>query len=151
MSEQFPDSDDGFAKLEQARQDGSIVKCWVIRCHRSKNIFGHVVPKKGVDEDNFVVNFIVQAISWMGHVKVILKSDNEKAILSLVSRALVTIRCQVENITAVTSEQSAKYDSQSNGGTEIGIRILRGYFRTHRWCLESRIGKVIPPNHPMTF
>ncbi len=41
-------------------------------------------------------------------------------------------------------------DCQSNGGTEVGIRAVRGLFRTMRLCLEKRIVHRVPPNHPLT-
>ena len=31
--------------------------------------------------------------------------------------------------------------SQSDDGVEVGIKILRGMYRTLKLCLESRIGK----------
>ena len=135
--------------MKKARADGSIVKGIVIRCYSSKNIFGHIIPLKGVDEDRFSVNLVVQAVAWLGHVRIIVKSDNEKSLISLVNKALTTIKCTIESVEKVTAEQSALYDSQSNGGTEVGVKILRGQFRTLKLCLESRIGHVIPVHHPI--
>ena len=37
----------------------------------------------------------------------------------------------------------------SNGGTEIGVQLLRGLFRTVKLCLEQRINKLIPVDHPL--
>ena len=51
---------------------------------------------------------------------------------------------------AVMKENPPTYDSQSNGGTEIGIRLVRGMYRTIRLCTESRIGQSIPTDHPLT-
>ncbi len=56
----------------------------------------------------------------------------------------------MEDLEGVTHEHSAKYDSQANGGTEVGIRALRGQFRTLRLCLERRVGRRIPARHPLT-
>ena len=47
----------------------------------------------------------------------------------------------------LTKEQPAAYDSQSNGGTEVGVRLVRGLLRTVKLCLEARIGKYIPVDH----
>ena len=47
----------------------------------------------------------------------------------------------------LTSENPQTYDSQSNGGTEIGVKIIRGMFRTMRLCLQARICKKIPITH----
>ena len=43
----------------------------MVRCLRSKMIFGHVVPYKGVGEDQFVVGLVVADIVWLGHTKMI--------------------------------------------------------------------------------
>jgi len=54
---------DGELQLTAAREEGSIIKCIVVRCHQSKNTFAHVVPCKGADEDGYVVNLLVADIS----------------------------------------------------------------------------------------
>ena len=145
----FADGAEGDEKIATERQEGKLVKCLVLRCHQSKNVFGYVIPCKGVDEDLFAVKLVVQAVAWMGHIRVIVKSDNEASLLSMVNRALTSIKCDVQGMEAATAEQSQAYDSQSNGGTEVGVKILRGHFRTLKLCLEARIGKSIPINHPV--
>ena len=55
----------------------------------------------------------------------------------------------MDEMETITAEHSAAYDSQGNGGTEVGIKILRGQFRTLKLCLESRLGFVIPVEHPI--
>ena len=64
-------------------------------------------------------------------------------------RSLEEIKCKVEGIENATSETSAPHDGQSNGGTEIGIRDVRGMFRTLELNFEERIGREIPPQHPL--
>ena len=56
-------------------------KVLVIRDSRSKSIFAHVVPAKGVDEKGFSVDAVVDDVRWLGYNKVTLKSDNEPAIV----------------------------------------------------------------------
>jgi hypothetical protein len=75
-------------ELSDARVKGDIVKCIIVRCLKSKAIFSHVVPVKGVDEDGFVVDLVVNIIEWLGHSRLILKSDNEPAIRALVRTSL---------------------------------------------------------------
>ena len=36
----------------------------------------------------------------------------------------------------------------SNGGTEVGVGIMRGMFRTMELCLEERLDKTMPVDHP---
>ena len=141
---------EGEAKLLEARKSGVVVKCIIVRCHETKCVFAHVVPCKGADEDGYVVNLICSDVAWLGHARLLLKSDNEKALKSLVGKALKALKCQVEGLEGVSSEQSQEYDSQANGGTEVGIRAVRGLFRSMRLCLEDRIGHKLPPGHPIT-
>ena len=47
-------------------------------------------------------------------------------------------------------ETPPTYDSQSNGGTEVGVRIVRGLYRTIKLCLEERLKTKIPEGHPLT-
>ncbi len=146
----FTETPEGDAKLVEERHKGTIMKCIVVRCYETKAVFSHVIPCKGADEDRFVVNLVVSDVAWLGHTKLILKSDQERALLSLVRQALVAIRFQVESVDKVTVEHSQKYDSQASGGTEVGVRGLRGMFRSLHLCLQDRVGQVIPVNHPLT-
>ena len=59
-----------------------------MRDSETKAVFGHVVPRKGIDDKRFAVDALVSDIVWLGHTKVILKSDNEPAILKLLSESL---------------------------------------------------------------
>ncbi len=78
-----------------------------------------------------------------------MKSDNEPGLVNLVKAALLKIKCEV-GVDQASREHSFEYDSRSNGGTEIGIRNVRGLFRTLKLCLEKRIGHRVPAHHPIT-
>ena len=54
---------------------------------------------------------------------------------------------QREGFDKITQERPAKYDSQSNGGVEVGVQIVRGLFRTVKLCTEARLDKYIPVDH----
>jgi len=90
----------------------------------------------------------------MGHVKVILKTDNEPALLAPATAALLNIRIDARKddspVRSVSTKHPAEHESQSNGGTECGIRAVRGQFRTIKLCLEERIGQKIPPTHALS-
>ena len=49
-----------------------------------------------------------------------------------------------------TLEHSQAYDSQASGGTEVGVLMLRRLFGSLELCLEARIGRKVPANHPMS-
>ena len=153
LKDDFPENEAGNAKLEEARTEQKIMKCIAVRCYESKAVFAHNVPVKGRDEDNYVAGLIATDVEFMGHTKLILKTDNEPALLALATAALLNIRIDAQKdespVRSVSMEHSAEHESQSNGGTECGIRAVRGVFRTIKLCLEERIGQKIPPTHPL--
>ena len=140
---------DDHDKIEQARTDGKLTKCLVVRCWETKAVFAHIVPQKGADEEKYVAGLVCADIEWLGHVKLVLKSDNEEAILALARQVVTMIGEKHPGLQSITTETSAAYDSKSNGGTEVGIRLVRGVYRTLRLCLEARIGKKISTRHPI--
>ena len=153
MVDEYPETDEGNKALEEARTELKVMTCLIIRCHESKAVFAHSVPVKGRDENNYVANLITSDVAFMGHIKLLLKSDNEPALLALGRDALLAIKCQVladeSPVERISLEHAAEHESQSNGGTECGIRQVRGLFRTIKLCTERRIGQTIPPTHPL--
>ena len=107
----------GDEEVNEARESGKMIKCLIIRCHATKCVFAHVIPTKGSLEDSYVVDLTCSDVAWLGHVKVILKGDNERALVALIDKSLKVLRCQVESLDSATAEHSQPYDSQSNGGT----------------------------------
>ena len=136
--------------VKSAREDGKVIKCLIVRCYATKSVFAHVIPFKGSLEDPYVVDLVCSDVAWLGHVKLILKGDNEKALVAFIDKSLKVLRCQVGDLESVSAEHSQPYDSQSNGGTKVGIRAVRGLFRTLKLCLERRVGFEIPVSHPLT-
>ena len=147
--EEFSHDEAGEKALSEARGRGEVIKCIAIRCAKSKAILAHVIPCKGADEERYVANLVAEAIEWMGHVKIILKADNEPALQSLIRQVLNVVRVECKSLEQAAKEEPATYDSQSNGSVELGIRLVRGMFRTLKCCLEARIGKTIPVNHAL--
>ena len=133
--EEFDEAADGAAKV------------LVIRDSKSKSVFAHVVPSKGVDEAGFSVSALVEDVQWLGYAKLTLKSDNEPAIVKLLAEALRELR--IQGIEQAMEEHSPEYDPQSNGSAEVAVRLLKGHLRTMRSCLESRIGFKIPVRHAL--
>ena len=130
----------------EAASDGA-VKILVARDSRSKSVFAHVVPVKGIDEAGFAVTSIVNDIKWMGYSKVALKSDNEKPIVKLLTEALRELR--ISGLDQCLEEHPPEYDPQSNGSAEVGVKLLKGHLRTLKSCLEAKIGYKVPVKHPL--
>ena len=142
-------SEEGEEKIAAARKRGDVTKCLIVRCFSSKHVFAHVVPQKGDDEEGYCASLVANDVLWLGHTCVVLKSDNEPAVLALRRRAVRTLKL-VEHMKNVQEESPPAHDSQSNGGIEVGIRIVRGMFRILKLCLEARLGKYVPVSHPIT-
>ena len=106
-----------------------------------------MVPQNGLGENNVACDFVLGDLEWLGHTRVIMKSDNEPAVKALVARVIELVKIECEDCNQISKEQSAVYDSQSNGGTEVWVRLARGLLRTVKLCPEERIGKYIPVGH----
>ena len=69
----------------------------------SKGPFMHVVPVKGSGADKFAAERIVEDIVFLGHTRVLLRSDNEPALLQLVGDALKGLRVNALDCLLYTS------------------------------------------------
>jgi hypothetical protein len=64
----------------------------LVRDHASKSTFSHVVPCKGVEGSDYPAKQVAFSISQLGRPKLILKSDNELAMLALRAEVIKTLR-----------------------------------------------------------
>ena len=110
--------------VQEARAKGEIVKCLALRCLKRKVLFAHVVPCKGADENVIVADMVLQDVGWLGHTRLILKADREPAVQALVKAALGMVKVDCKHVEQVSAETPPTYDSQANGGIEVGIRII---------------------------
>ena len=92
---EFPRTSEGEARLNESRVKGETAKCILMRDLETKVIWAHVIPVKGVDEERHVVNLVCEDIEWLGHTAIILKSDNEPSILTLLNDSLKAARVDV--------------------------------------------------------
>ena len=122
-----------------------VTKVLVMYCSLSRAVFAHAVRRKGADEQ--VVQQIVDDIAWLGHTRLVLRSDNEPAMLALVSEALKVVRMQLVDIATVSSEGSVPYDPQTNGAVEVAVRNVKSSLKANLLTLEKRIGAKISHGH----
>ena len=132
---------------EQLWSDPTALKLFVDKDTKSKAVFAHAVPRKGIDEKRFSVDMVVADVLWLRYSKVLLKSDNEPAIVKLLKESLATLKVSGDD--QVREEHSPTYDSQANGAVEAAAKQVKARTRTMKLCLERRIGKRIPPRHPI--
>ena len=82
-------------------------------------------------------------IEKLGYKKVIIRSDQEPAIMALVDR-IAKIRTD-----ETLRENSKAHDSQSNGLAERAVQAAEEQTRVLKLALEQRINGKIPANHPV--
>ena len=102
-------SAEGEAQLLSALQEGDVVKGILLKDLKSKAIFAWVVPSEGCDPNGFVVDRLSTAIKWLGYTNLLLKSDNEPAILALLRDTLRAIRVDVDLSLIHISEPTRPY------------------------------------------
>ena len=67
-----------------------------MRCFQQKAVFAHLVPQKGLGGRNVACDFVLCDLEWLGHTRVIVKADNEPAILQLLREAIKGIKTELE-------------------------------------------------------
>ena len=116
----------------------------VMKDHRSKMVFSHVVPKKGASIA-YCVSQAVQNLESLGYPKLILKCDQEPAMLDL--RNAVVRQCK-EGGVEIVPESSPVTEGQSNGVVERAIQEVEGLVRTLKDQVEERYQKHLIQDHP---
>ena len=136
----------GSEAITEDTEESKSLKILVGKCHMTKCIFAHTIPQKGIDINLYAVERLKRDVLWLGHNKIILKTDNENAILALLRNAIKALRIDdaLENI---QEAHPAAYDPSSNGSTENACLQVAGQIRTLRACTEDRIGRKIPVDH----
>ena len=79
------------SELSEEERDHA-VRVIVAYCGGSRSLFMHVVLSKATSMDKFAAERIVEDIGYLGRTRVILRSDNEPALLLLVGDAWKGLR-----------------------------------------------------------
>ena len=96
---------------EEGWDDPEALKILVVKDSKSKAVFAHAVPKKGVDDKRYSVDKVVEDVLYLGYSRVLLKSDNEPAIVQLLKESLGSLKV-TGDIEQAGEERSTPYDSQ---------------------------------------
>ncbi len=105
-----------------------LIKIMVVKVSKSKYIGSHVVPVKGLGGDRYAAEKLRGDILWLGYSRVLLKSDNEPAILALLAAVLKALK--VEVLDQAAPDHPPPYDSRANGSVENAVRQMQGLLRT---------------------
>ena len=129
-------------ELKGMEDDESIARVLVVALRtpddRQSCVFGHTVPCKGVDRDKFSVDCLVSDIVWTGYTRVLLKLDNEPAILKLLIESLKELR--VNGLEQVMSENAPEYDPRVMAWLKRRSKVGRACFVPigRRWKRSSK-------------
>ena len=68
---------------------------------------------------------LVEDARWLGYSKLLFKSDNEPAIVKLLSAALRELRIEgAVSAPVLMEELSPEYDPQADGSAEVGVKLV---------------------------
>ena len=110
----------------------------IVPKHRDTNtISSYVVELKGRGIDG-TIERIIEDIRRLGYKKIIIKSDQEPALVDLIN-GIIEAR---EDITI--PECSPVGESQSNGMIERAVRSVKDQVRTLRLAPQGRIRRRVP-------
>ena len=107
----------------------------------------HVVPSKETTRDKFAAERVVEDIVFLGHTRVVLRSDNEPALLVLIGDALKGLR--IQQLDSVASEGSVPHDPQTAGAAEVAVRNLKCQVRAMHLTLDRFLERHVPVTHPL--
>ena len=91
----------------------------------TRGVFSEVVPRKGLNEH--AIRVVVEAIRWMGHEEIKIRTDGERSILALATEIAKRLK---EFGTRVVPDQAPKGDSQSGGVQESWVHLVQTKIRT---------------------
>ena len=82
-----------FARDELPGEERRAALKVVVRyCSATKSLFAHAVPKKGLDRVGYIIEQMKQDVLWLGHSNVVIRSNNEPALLQVVDAALAALK-----------------------------------------------------------
>ena len=106
----------------------------IVKDCRTKSIIALAVPRKG--KDPYVVQRFVQAISFFGYKRCIVRTDQEPSIVALVDEVRDSWTGELMH------EKSPVGDHRANGWVESGVRTVEAQIRSVKLSLENRCNIV---------
>ena len=113
--------------LPEEERDGPFTVL-VLYCNATRSIFAYAVHKTGLDSEGYIVEMFRDDVLLLGHPKVIIRSDNEPALLHVVDAALASLKAKG---VSSNSECFVPCDSQTNKTAEKAVRLLKGSVRAN--------------------
>ncbi|CAK8997551.1 unnamed protein product [Durusdinium trenchii] len=129
----------GQEKRSDSESDG-ILPCLIVKCHKTGRYWANVVPSNGADL--FSVVWLKACLNETGFNELVLKSDNEPAMLALKGKVKEESKLKIHMVEAPVE------DHQANGYIEVGVWELKRQVRAILSDLQERLGFEVEPSHP---
>ena len=123
-------------------EDKDSIPLLIIKDSKSKRCWATVVDAKGATE--FAVGFYISVLKELGYRRVLVKNDNEPAILAL-RNAVVKQMPEVEFI----PRDPPTGDHKANGEIECMVREVKRQVRVLKTSTEEKLGRSVPQDHPL--
>jgi hypothetical protein len=115
----------------------------LMKDRESRAVRAWVMRNKGVCYEEAAVR-ATEGIKSFGHTdKILLKVDNEAALLALRDEVIRLLGQQAVPVAPPANE------SESSGAVENGVKIFKGLLRVHLMALERKLDGYIPSAHPL--
>ena len=124
------------------QDDDDVTPMLVVKDKKSKSPWGGAIPSKG--NDDYARQLLVQVVRETGYRRVVLKSDNEPAIVVLKQAA----RAELTDVECLM-EESPVGDHQANGDIEVAVRELKRQIRVIKSDLEEKFGRQLNDSNPI--
>lgn len=134
--------DYGFLGKPDAAGTPQTLPVLVVRERRSKGIWSHPVPSKGI-EHPWPAKALMNDLNNMGYKRVTLKTDQEPSTKALVRAGKNGWQGEL------IPEFPPKGESKSNGEVELAVQSVHGMARTLKDFLEQNAGMTIEPRSPL--
>ena len=101
-----------------------------------------MIDRKGASD--YESSFLTAFIKSLGFKRILVRSDNERSLLSLIER----VTCNLTDVELVLMT-SPEGDHAENGLAEVGVREIKGQTRILRSQLEQRLGSRSDEKDPL--
>ena len=116
----------------------------VAQDRRTGMMLATALEKKGVN-DGAAQKILTKHLELLGYREVVLKSDGERALVSLKTLAARNAKCVARAI----NEESPVGDSKANGEAEAAVKEVKWRIRAIIMTLEKKLNTKIPEGHPL--
>ena len=126
------------------RDKEDVLPILCVKCRNSSTgcMGATVVDRKGASD--YASSFLTAFIKSLGFMRIMVRSDNERSLLSLIER----VTCNLTGVELVLMT-SPEGDHQANGLAEVGVRGIKAPTRILRSQLEQRLGSRIDEKDPL--